>query len=82
AGTLKTQAQNSRGLVPKKAAALPADQQSTMVTAYQKSIDDLIQSIDSLTQAIQNSKWDDARKIMASLKQQMGAGHKQFRTKD
>jgi soluble cytochrome b562 len=81
AGTMKTAAQTSRGLVPQKAAALPADQQNAMVAAYQKSIDDLIQSIDSLTQDLQNSQWDDARKLMATIKQQMIDGHKAFRIK-
>ena len=82
AGILKTGAQTSRGLVPKKAATLPPDQQAAMVKAYQKSMDDLIQSIDSLTQAIQNSQWDDARKAMAIIKQQMISGHKDFRLKN
>jgi len=81
-GTLKTSAQTARGLVPKKAAALPPDQQAVMVTAYQKSMDNLVQSIDGLTQAIQNSQWDDARKIMADIKQQMMDGHKAFRAKE
>jgi cytochrome c556 len=80
AGTLKTEAQTSRGLVPKKAAALPADQQATMVAAYQKSMDDLSATIDTLTTAIQGSQWDDARKAMDKLKEQMFAGHKEFRT--
>lgn len=81
AGTMKTEAQTSRTLVPKKAGALPADQQATMVKAYQKSMDDLIQGIDALTQDLQNSQWDDARKVMAALKQQMMQGHKDFRVK-
>jgi soluble cytochrome b562 len=81
-GTLKTQAQNARGLVPKKAAALPADQQNTMVAAYQKSMDTLIQTIDSLSQEIQDSKWDDAHKTMDAIKQQMIDGHKAFRQKE
>lgn len=82
AGTLKTEAQTSRGLVPKKAGALPADQQAAMVMAYQKSMDDLIQSIDSLTQDIQNSQWDGARNEIVSLKHQMTDGHKAFRIKE
>ena len=82
AGTLKTEAQTSRGLIPKKAATLPADQQGAMVKAYQKSMDDLIRWIDSLTQDIQNGQWDDARKVMGAIKQQMIYGHKDFRTKD
>lgn len=81
AGTLKTEAQTARGLVPKKAAALPADQQDAMVKAYQKSMDDLAQSIDSLTQDIQNSQWDAARKAMDGIQKQMIEGHKAFRTR-
>ena len=82
AGILKTEAQTSRGLVPKKAGALPADQQAAMVKGYQKGIDDLIQSIDSLTQAIQGSQWGNARQTMAAIKQKMMAGHKDFRAED
>ena len=82
AGTLKAEARTSLGLVPKKADTLPADQQGAMVKAYQKSMGDLIQWIDSLTQDIQNSQWDDARKVMATIKQQMTYGHKDFRLKD
>jgi soluble cytochrome b562 len=82
AGTLKTEAQTSRGLVPKKVATLPADQQGAMVKAYQKSMDGLIQWIDSLTQDIQNSQWDDARKVMGAIKRQMIYGHKDFRMKN
>jgi soluble cytochrome b562 len=79
AGVLNTQAQKARGFVPQKVATLPVDQQDAMVKAYQKSMDDLIQSINSLTQDIQNSDWDDARKAMAAMKQQMIHGHKDFR---
>ena len=82
AGTLKTEAETSRGLVPKKAATLPADQQAAMLKAYQKSMGDLNQWIDSLTQDIQNSQRDAARKVMAAIKQQMIYGHKDFRMKD
>lgn len=82
ATTLKTEAQTSRGLVPKKAAALPPDQQATMVAAYQKSMDELSASIDTLTQALQNSQWDVANKQLATIKEQMFAGHKEFRSKD
>lgn len=80
--TLKTEAQTSRGLVPKKAGDLPADQQAAMVTAYQKSMDDLIASIDTLNQSIQGSQWDEANKQLTALKQQMSDGHKAFRKKE
>ena len=79
AATMKTEAQKSRDLVPQKAAALPADQQATMVTAYQKSIDDLSATVDTLTTALQAGQWDDARKAMDKLHQQENEGHKEFR---
>ena len=79
AGIFKNQVQVSRGLVPKKVATIPPDQRAAMVKAYQKSIDGLILSIDLLAQDIQNSKWDDARKVMAAIKQQMIYGHRDFR---
>jgi len=52
-----------------------------MVTNYQKSMDDLIASIDTLSQSIQGSQWDEANKQLAALKQQMFDGHKAFRKK-
>jgi cytochrome c556 len=81
ANTLKTEAQTSRGLTPKKVATLPADQQAAMVQAYQKSIDDLTQTIDLLTQALQNDQWDQARADVAQIRKQETEGHKTFRLK-
>jgi cytochrome c556 len=81
ANTIKTQALASRPLVPKKAAALPADQQATMVAAYQKSMDDFSAAVDVLIQDLQAGKWDDANKQIAVLKQDETDGHKQFRVK-
>lgn len=81
ADTLKKEAQISRGLTPKKVATLPPDQQDAMVKAYQKSVDDLILSIDSLSQALQAGKWDDARNDVALIRKQETDGHKTFRIK-
>jgi soluble cytochrome b562 len=77
---MKTQAKVARAQVPSKAAALPPDQQATMVAAYQKSMDDLIATIDGLTADLQSSQWDAANQQIAKLKQQMIDGHKAFRT--
>jgi soluble cytochrome b562 len=82
AGTLKTEARTSRGLVSQKAAALPPAQQDAMVKAYQKRMDTLIAWIDSLTRDIQQCEWDHARKAMGAMKQQMLYGHKDFRTEE
>ncbi len=82
AATMKTAVQKARDLVPKKAAALPADQQAKMVADYQKSMDDLSATIDTLTTAIQAGQWDDARNAMTKLLQQEHDGHMAFRTKE
>jgi hypothetical protein len=76
---LKDEAKKDRDLVPKKVATIPADQQAAMVTAYQKSMDDLAATYDTLGQAIQAGKWDDARATMAKVMDQEHAGHKDFR---
>ena len=80
--TIKTELQTSRGLVPKKADGLPDDQKTAMVTAFQKSIDDLAKSVDTLSGDIQDSKWDDANKEIDVILQQEKDGHKQFRKKE
>ena len=82
AAKMKTEVQTSRGLVPKKVAALPADQQAAMITAYQKSMDDLGAAIDTLTADLQAGQWDAALKQIDVIKQKEDAGHKQFRNHD
>ena len=82
AATMKTETEKARGFVPKKAAELPADQQAAMVTAFQKSIDDLSASIDVLSQDLQAGQWDAANKQLATLKMQEDDGHKAFRKND
>jgi hypothetical protein len=79
AATMKTEAQNSRTLVPKLIAALPAEQQPTQIAAYQKSIDDLGATIDVLSSDLTASNWTDATAQIAKLKSQMIDGHKKFR---
>ena len=81
ANTIKTEAQSSSALVPKKAAALPPDQQATMVAAYKKSMDDFGAAVDVLIQELQDGKWADANKQLAVLYQDETDGHKAFRNK-
>jgi cytochrome c556 len=81
AATMKTQAQAGRDFVPKLAQTLPADQRDAMVQGYQKAMDQLMQTIDSLSQALQSGQWADAQKVMATLHQEMADGHKAFRAK-
>jgi cytochrome c556 len=82
ATTLKTEAAKAHDLVPKKAADLPADQKDAFVAAYQKDMDTFGQTVDTLSQAIKDGKWDDAQKALATLKQEEASGHKAYRKKD
>ena len=79
AATIKDQAKVSHDLVPKLAQSLPADQRDAMVQSYQKDMDQFMQNVDSLSEVLKNGQWDDARKLMTTLYQQMTDGHKQYR---
>ena len=80
--TMKTEAQNSRSLVPKKVAEMSQDQQAAQIAEYQKSVDALVATIDTLNQDITASNWADATKQIAALKDQMIDGHKKFRKEE
>ena len=82
AATMKTEAQNSRTLVPKKVAGMPQDQQAAQIADYQKSMDALAATIDTLSQDITASNWADANKQIAALHDQMNDGHKKFRKEE
>ncbi len=78
---LREESVKSRDLAPKAAALLPADQQPAFVEAYRKDMDKFIASVDVLGAAVQEGRWDDARKTLDDLKQQMGDGHRAYRAK-
>jgi cytochrome c556 len=82
AAMLKAEGRNSRADVPKIAQGMTPDQQATMIANYQKSVDTFLGSVDALTAALQQSQWDEARKQMGILHQEMVDGHKAFRKKE
>ena len=79
AQSIKTSALQAREFVPKLAAKLPPDQKAAMVKAYQADIDGLVVSLDGLIRNLKDSKWEEARKDMANLKNEMRDGHREFR---
>jgi cytochrome c556 len=79
--TLKDEAVKSRALVPKRAQALPPDQQATMTQNYQKDMDAFGQDIETLNQDIQSDKWDPARADFKKLLADEDSGHKAYRMK-
>lgn len=79
AESMKASALKAREFVPKLATKLPPDQKVAMVKSYQSSMDDLVVSIDGLIRNLKDSKWDEARKDIANLKNEMRDGHREFR---
>jgi len=79
AATMKDQAKAAHDLEPKLAKTLPPDQRDNMTASYRKDMDKFAQDIDGLSDALNQAKWDDARKLMETLKQDMFSGHKQYR---
>jgi len=80
--TIKAGVSDSRDQVPNKADGLPADQKATMVTAYQKAIDDLLKTVDTLNDDVTKGQWDAANKDIDSLLAQEKDGHEAFRKKE
>lgn len=79
AAKMKQVAKAAHDMVPKLAKTLPDDQRDAMVQSYRKDMDKFMTDIDSLSDVLKDSKWDDARKLMDTLKQDMASGHKQYR---
>ncbi|MFA7343719.1 MAG: cytochrome b562 [Terrimicrobiaceae bacterium] len=79
AGIIKTSAIEARDLVPKSAAALPPDQKAAMIKSYKESMGVFVGSVDGLIQNIKDSKWEEARKDIVGLKNEMKDGHREFR---
>ena len=79
AESIKTSALKAREFVPKLAAKLPPDQKAAMVKSYQADMDGFVASVDGLIRNLKENKWDEARKDIANLKNEMRDGHREFR---
>ncbi|MEI6789210.1 MAG: cytochrome b562 [bacterium] len=79
AESIKASAIQAREFVPKLAAKLPPDQKAAMVKSFQADMDQLVASVDGLIRNLKESKWDEARKDIANLKNEMRDGHREFR---
>ncbi|MEI8309379.1 MAG: cytochrome b562 [Verrucomicrobiota bacterium] len=79
AETIKSSATESRDFVPKLAESLPPDQKTAMVKSFREDMDSFVVSVDGLIQNLKASKWEEANKDMANLKNEMRDGHREFR---
>ena len=50
-----------------------------MVKFYQADMDGFVVSVDGLIRNLRDSKWDEARKDIANLKNEMRDRHREFR---
>jgi soluble cytochrome b562 len=78
---IKAECLKAREQSPKKAKALPPDQQQTMTASFQKDMDTFIQHVDQVTQEIQDEKWDAARDDFKKLMLEQRDDHKVYRIK-
>jgi soluble cytochrome b562 len=58
---------------------MPPDQKAEMGKSYQADMDGFVVSVDGLIRNLRDSKWDEARKDIANLKNEMRDGHREFR---
>ncbi len=78
---LKDACTKSHDDVPKKAKALPPDQEQAMTASYQKDMVAFGQDIDALGAAIQAENWSGARDAFKKVIDDEKAGHKAYRVK-
>ena len=79
--TIKDASTKAHDEVPKKAKALPADQQQTMTASYQKDMETFAKDVDALGQDIQTDNWPAARTDFAKVMDDEKNGHKAYRVK-
>jgi soluble cytochrome b562 len=79
--TMKADALKARTLTPKKAKALPPDQQAAMTASYQKDMDAFAADLNTLDADVQASNWPAARTDFQKVLDDEKAGHKAYRVK-
>lgn len=65
--------------MPKKIAALPADQQAPLIEAYKKHMDKFLAAVDALGKAVAEEKWADADTLIKDMNKQKSSGHEQYK---
>jgi soluble cytochrome b562 len=78
---IRTEAVTARGLEPKMTASLPEGDRPAFVAKFRGDMDTFIKTVDTLTAALREGRWDDARTSMQEMNQEKKDGHKLFRKK-
>jgi soluble cytochrome b562 len=79
--TMRTHAQAALSLQPAKTTDLPEDQRVKFVDAFHDKIKALIADIGKLDTAVKADNFDQAKQLLATLKQDQREGHHEFQRK-
>ena len=71
-----------RELQPQMIGTLPEAERPAFLERFRKDMDAFNASADKLVEALKNANWDEASKLMQTLRQDKKEGHKTFRVKD
>lgn len=75
------EARKARELDPEMTPNVPEAQRAQFLEHFRRDMDTFIENIGKLSEALKNSKWDDARQLMESLRLEKKEGHKAYREK-
>ena len=77
---LKTAAEASKILEPKKTSNVPSEQKTAFLEGYKNKMDELTEEIDSLGKAIEAGKWEEAKALVGQINQVPREGHQKYRS--
>ena len=80
--TLQQGATAAKGMVPKMAGSVAADKRDKFIADYKDMMDGLLEQLKDLKQQLTDGKNDQAADTVASIKEIMDQGHKDFRKKE
>lgn len=80
--TIRTNAEAALKLQPAKTADLPADQREKFVAGYREKMQAFLADVTKLEAALKAGKNDEAKQLLATMKQDQREGHKEFQKKD
>jgi len=81
AGIIRAQAEAAVTLKPAKTADLPEDQQAKFVDDYRQDMKNFLADVISLESALKANDNQQAKELVAKMKQDMKHGHKEYKKK-
>lgn len=81
ADNMLVEARKARELDPEMTPNVPEAQRAQFLEHFRHDMDTFIENIGKLSEALKNSKWDEARQLMEALRLDKKEGHKAYREK-